>query len=488
MRRSVVILLAVFALNAGSPSEAFTQLLSDRFFIEARIRTALYTGDRGLQNVTGLEWLVESMGPGTELSLGYRWSESFDVVGQFSRGVYPGITSNSSNLTHLDPRVSDNKRTSIVMEARYRLLPFGKYVPSLSAGIGITSGSVNGERKTGFGPVLGIGLARPLGPIVLFSQIQHLLVYPNTALDAAGSGSSPDALTSFSTGIRYHFRKKTARLGRVKMSAPGSLNTGEEGVFTITTDLDPVDYSVRWDFGDGTTSSGYTVKHTFVEEGLFLVKAEATRNRQSVTIETSVEIATTVEEVSIVSISAVPQSARVGDVISFSPLVRGGEVSCEWEFGDGSTATGCDTNHIYEQAGTYQASLTASNARYFDTSARSIVIKENACDEIPTLKRVFFAAHSSELTLEMRQLLRDNFSTTIPCTDRIMEVNGFAFDTERNASNLAEQRARVVIQYYLNLGVSSQKVNLGMVNVQNMERYSDLAWTGRKASTNLANR
>ncbi len=101
MRRSIAILLAVFALNAGSPNEAFSQLLSERFFIEARIRTALYTGDRGLQNVSGLEWLIESMGPGTELSLGYRWSESFDVVGQFSRGVYPGITSNSSNLTTL---------------------------------------------------------------------------------------------------------------------------------------------------------------------------------------------------------------------------------------------------------------------------------------------------------------------------------------------------------------------------------------------------
>ena len=299
MRRSAIILLAVFALNAGSPTRAFTQLLSERFFIEARIRTALYSGERGLQNSTGLEWLVESMRPGTELSLGYRWSESFDVVGQYSRGVYPGINSNGRNLTHLDPRLSGDSRTSFVMEVRYRLLPFGRYEPSLSAGIGVTSGSLNGERRTGLGPVLGVGLARPLGPIVLFSQIQQHLVYPNTALDDEGSHGLPDALTSFSTGIRYHFRKKAVRLGKIKMSAPGSLNTGEEGVFTLTTNLDPVDYSVRWDFGDG------------------------------------------------------------------------------------STASGCDTSHIYEKAGSYRASLTASNAKYSDTSARSIVIKENACDEIP---------------------------------------------------------------------------------------------------------
>jgi PKD repeat protein len=178
----------------------------------------------------------------------------------------------------------------------------------------------------------------------------------------------------------------------------------------------------------------------------------------------------------------------VGDVITFSPLVRGSKVGCEWDFGDDSTASGCDTNHIYEKAGTYRASLTASNSKYSDTSTRSIVIKENACDEIPTLKQVFFAAHSSDLTLEMRQLLRDNFSATIPCTDRIMEVNGYAFDTERNASELAEQRARTVIQYYMNLGVSSRKVDLGMVNVQRMARYGDLAWTGRKASTILVDR
>ena len=383
MRRSAIILLAVFALNAGSPTRAFTQLLSERFFIEARIRTALYSGERGLQNSTGLEWLVESMRPGTELSLGYRWSESFDVVRQYSRGVYPGINSNGRNLTHLDPRLSGDSRTSFVMEVRYRLLPFGRYEPSLSAGIGVTSGSLNGERRTGLGPVLGVGLARPLGPIVLFSQIQQHLVYPNTALDDEGSHGLPDALTSFSTGIRYHFRKKAVRLGKIKMSAPGSLNTGEEGVFTLTTNLDPVDYSVRWDFGDGTTSSGYAVKHTFVREGVFLVTAEATRNRQSVTIETSVKVVETVEDVSIVTISAIPLSARVGDVIMFSPLVRGSEVACEWDFGDGSTASGCDTSHIYEKAGSYRASLTASNAKYSDTSARSIVIKENACDEIP---------------------------------------------------------------------------------------------------------
>ena len=214
MRRSAIILLAAIALNAGSPNEAFTQLLSERFFIEARIRTALYTGERGLKNLAGLEWLVESMGLGTELSLGYRWSESFDVVGQFSRGVYPGITSNGLNLTHIDPRLSDDSRTSFVMEARYRFLPFGKYKPSLSAGIGVTLGSLNGERKTGWGPVLGIGLARALGPIVLFSQFQQHLVYPNTSLDAEGSHGLPDALTSFSTGIRYHFKKKQSALAR----------------------------------------------------------------------------------------------------------------------------------------------------------------------------------------------------------------------------------------------------------------------------------
>jgi len=136
------------------------------------------------------------------------------VVGQFSRGVYPGITSNGRKLTYLDPRLSGDSRTSFVLEVRYRLLPFGKYEPSLSAGIGVTSGSLNGERKTGWGPVLGIGLARALGPIVLFSQFQQHLVYPNTSLDAEGSHGLPDALTSFSTGIRYHFKKKQSALAR----------------------------------------------------------------------------------------------------------------------------------------------------------------------------------------------------------------------------------------------------------------------------------
>jgi len=490
MRSPVYILALVLICVSFSTRETNAQVasISDRFFIETGIGGVMYMGDRGLQGLSGMEWLVESTGPGFDFGIGYQWRESIDLVGKWATGIFPGIDANKTNLKWIDSATSDDSKTQFRLEARYRLLPFGKYEPSISAGFGFAFGSLNGETKTGAGPILGIGFSRPLGPVTVYSQIDQLLVYPNSALDAAGSGKSPDALSNFSFGVRYHFRSQIPSLGTVSMVGPGFLKTDEDGVFTVTTNLDPVDYTVLWQFGDGSSASGYSVRHAFAQPAEYEVHATVSNSRESFEVQTRVAVEIRLEPISITAMTQVPMSPVTGEVVEYRPIIRGNHVVCNWSFGDGSYSDTCETSHVFSDPGSYEITLEASNEEYSDSATRSTSVETDVCSVFPDLTSVYFARHSSDLSLDMRQVLRDNFSAAATCPDRMLEIDGFAFLDERDAFKLAEARAQAVRQYYLNLGMNSYSVELGSTSVQNMDQYDDLAWTGRKVTTAMRKR
>lgn len=49
-------------------------------------------------------------------------------------------------------------------------------------------------------------------------------------------------------------------------------------------------------------------------------------------------------------------------------------LACSWDFGDGQTGTGCDLNHVYDDAGTYLVRLGVSDGRGGRGSAMSFVV------------------------------------------------------------------------------------------------------------------
>ncbi|MCM8780110.1 MAG: PKD domain-containing protein, partial [Candidatus Omnitrophica bacterium] len=75
---------------------------------------------------------------------------------------------------------------------------------------------------------------------------------------------------------------------------------------------DKADISVIWDFGDGTTAEGLTVKHTYNEGGKYIVKAKA--------IDNSLKICNTAVAESAVRISAKPVAIAGEDIIKCFPV------------------------------------------------------------------------------------------------------------------------------------------------------------------------
>ena len=126
-----------------------------------------------------------------------------------------------------------------------------------------------------------------------------------------------------------------------------------------------------WNFGDGTGGSGATVTHIYNTPGIFQI---------ALTVTGQDGIATTGGPVQIVinpagapapppATGQLPQpvlnflpEARVGEPVTFdgsqsqpgsSPIAN-----YEWNFGDGTTASGAVVTYVYNSPGTYQVTLT----------------------------------------------------------------------------------------------------------------------------------
>lgn len=117
-----------------------------------------------------------------------------------------------------------------------------------------------------------------------------------------------------------------------------------------------------WDFGDGTRGSGATVSHRYSRPGRY----------QAVLTVEGAPVAdcdnTDTDELTVV-VAAAPQArieapdvAVPGAAIGFRAAgAVDGDVRWRWELGDGNTAEGPAAEHTYEEAGTYEVALVASD-------------------------------------------------------------------------------------------------------------------------------
>ena len=177
------------------------QFLSDRLFVEGRLQTSVYSGDRGVSG-SGVGLLFNSLGSGLAVATGYELSNSWEAVGELAFSSYPGINTNERGLRPIIASTSSTTKTSLLAELRYHFLPVGSYTPYLSSGLGIAWGTLNDNKEGGWGPLVGFGVRFPFKGFTPFVGLRFHYMYPNSAMDLAGSGSSPDVLTSLGTGLR----------------------------------------------------------------------------------------------------------------------------------------------------------------------------------------------------------------------------------------------------------------------------------------------
>lgn len=113
-----------------------------------------------------------------------------------------------------------------------------------------------------------------------------------------------------------------------------------------------------WEFGDGSTSTEVNPKHRYTAEKEYTVRLTATSDKGcSETIETSYVVSGANPKADFTA-SEFCQRQGVqftdGSTVPFGKIVR-----WEWDFGDGTTSSEQNPNHVYAKADKYKVTLTA---------------------------------------------------------------------------------------------------------------------------------
>ena len=201
-----------------------------------------------------------------------------------------------------------------------------------------------------------------------------------------------------------------------------------------SSDLDGSVLGYHWDFGDGTEGYGVYVYHTFAMPGTYTVTLTVTDNSELTNSSTALFTVRLSTEEPIASFDAnVPQPLFPGFAAFFNAdnswTKYGTIVSYDWNFGDGSFATGSHASHTFQSPGGYNVVLTVQNTWGLAGTASRVVVVE----DIPPIPLVAYSHPSGfrlpvpqawawspdevdrglKLDLVLRGPVHDNFRTNI---------------------------------------------------------------------------
>ena len=156
-------------------------------------------------------------------------------------------------------------------------------------------------------------------------------------------------------------------------ASPSLTEVGKLTNFTgiISGGITPITCS--WSFGDGTSSTGCSSTHAYPKSGSFTTSVDAT---DSLGVVAKGNVTVTVNpKLVVLAISANPNPTEVGRQTSFTGRVSGGvgTTTCIWDFGDGSSGSGCSANHTYAAGGTFTAAVTMTDGLGVNATANVIV-------------------------------------------------------------------------------------------------------------------
>ncbi|WP_134670890.1 PKD domain-containing protein [Halorussus marinus] len=228
-----------------------------------------------------------------------------------------------------------------------------------------------------------------------------------TAVDRGGSEDT--ATVSVSVGA------DESPAPTIEVAAPADPVRGEQFVFEAgnTTDDTGID-TYRWAFGDNATATGETVTHRFDAAGSYEVALEATdEGGNAATATVDVEVLAPDETPPTAAASADPPTVEAGASVTLDAADATDDrriASYRWAFGDGSTGSGETASHIYDEPGTYTATVTVTDAAGNAATANA--------------------------TVEVVRARPPNVSATVPDAvgvDATLDVEGSAADRSRIA-------------------------------------------------------
>ncbi|MCB0209148.1 MAG: PKD domain-containing protein [Anaerolineae bacterium] len=116
----------------------------------------------------------------------------------------------------------------------------------------------------------------------------------------------------------------------------------------------------EWDFGDGKTGTADNPTHTYATAGTYTVKLRV-KDEGVWSNSTSRTVVVANDNPPQAGFTAEPTRGFAPLTVNFSNTSTGNYTSCQWSFGDGSSATTCgNPTHTYNTTGTYSVQLTVS--------------------------------------------------------------------------------------------------------------------------------
>ena len=157
-------------------------------------------------------------------------------------------------------------------------------------------------------------------------------------------------------------------------SAPLLVNVNGAG----SSDSDGSIVSYAWDFGNGQTATGALAQTTFATTGSYVVRLTVTDDRGAQRSTTTTVVAGAANVRPIAVISALPTSGPAPLLVQLSSAGSndpdGSIVSYAWDFGNGQTNTGTQTQVTYLTPGSYTVTLTVTDNKGAASSATETVV------------------------------------------------------------------------------------------------------------------
>jgi len=140
------------------------------------------------------------------------------------------------------------------------------------------------------------------------------------------------------------------------------INKNEVISFDASPSYDPdgtiVNY--QWNFGDGSIAAGVTVSHSYADNDVYTVTLTVIDNDGA--IDSVFVTKLVVNSPPVASFTATAETVNINETISFDASESydpdGSILSYTWKFGDGNTATGATTEHMYTETGNYIVTVT----------------------------------------------------------------------------------------------------------------------------------
>lgn len=143
-------------------------------------------------------------------------------------------------------------------------------------------------------------------------------------------------------------------------------------------DPDGIIVKYEWSFGDVSSGTDRLTSHTYRSSGTFLVSLTVTDDEgKTATAMEPVTVQPAYNGFPVASFTVSPESGPAPLLVdldaSASSDLNGQVVTCAWDFGDSSTATGVSASHVFRQTGVYTITLTVTDNDGLATVAPQIV-------------------------------------------------------------------------------------------------------------------